>query len=67
MNLKNLFLLLAILFLVIGLGSMFMGHSQSSIMAMIEGIAKGLAGVFFILFYIFMLLGKQPNDKTSSH
>jgi uncharacterized membrane protein YfcA len=64
MNLKNLFLILAIVFLVIGLSGMFLGHSSST-MAMIEGIAKGLAGVFFILFYIFMLLGKQPTDKTT--
>ena len=67
MNLKNLFLLLFIVFLVIGFSSMFMGHHTSSTMAMIEGIAKGCAGVFFILYYIFMLLGGQPTDKTSSH
>jgi hypothetical protein len=67
MNLKKLFLFLAIVFLVIGFGSMLTGHAYSSTLAMIEGIAKGLAGVFFILFYIFMLLGKQPTDKTSSH
>ena len=67
MNLKNLFLLLSIVFLVIGLSAMFMGHSTSSTFAMFEGAFKGLAGVFFILYYIFMLLGKQPTDKTSSH
>jgi hypothetical protein len=59
---KNLFLLLTIVFLVIGLGAMFMGGH-----AIIEGCFKGLAGVFFILYYIFMLLGEQPLDKTSSH
>lgn len=65
MNLKNLFLLLAIVFIAVGLGAMFFGHSSTT--AMIEGIAKGLGGVFFILYYIFMLLGKQPMDKTASH
>ena len=65
MNLKNLFLLLAIVFLIIGLGSMFMGSGYSSTRAMVEGIAKGCAGVFFILYYIFMLLGKEPTDKTT--
>ena len=64
---KNLFLLLAIFFAVIGLGAMFMGHDASTTMAIVEGICKGLAGVFFILYYIFMLLGEQPQDKTSSH
>jgi hypothetical protein len=67
MNLKNLFLVLSIVFLVIGLGTMFMGHNTSSTLAMIEGIAKGLAGVFFILYFIFMLLGKQPLDKSAGH
>jgi hypothetical protein len=67
MNLKNLFLLLAIVFLVIGFSSMFVGHGTGSKMAMIEGIGKGCAGVFFILYYIFMLFGNQPTDKTSSH
>ncbi|HTG43828.1 MAG TPA: hypothetical protein VK633_04790 [Verrucomicrobiae bacterium] len=65
MNLKYLFLLLSIVSVAIGLGAMFMGHSTSSNLAMVEGIAKGLGGVFFILFYIFMLLGKQPTDKTT--
>jgi hypothetical protein len=67
MNLKNLFFLLAIVLLVIGFGSMFMGHSTNSTFAMFEGAFKGLGGVFFILYYIFMLLGKQPADKTSGH
>jgi hypothetical protein len=67
MNLKNLFLLLAIVFLLIGFGSMFIGHSTSSTFAMFEGAFKGLGGVFFILYYIFMLLGKQPTDETSGH
>jgi hypothetical protein len=67
MNLKKLFLLLTIVFLTIGLGTMFMGHSKSSTMAMIEGITKGLAGVFFILYYIFMLFEKERMDKPSSH
>jgi hypothetical protein len=66
-SMKNLYLLLAIVFLVIGLGSMFIGHDSSTTLAIVEGICKGLAGVFFILYYIFMLLGKQPQDKTSSH
>jgi hypothetical protein len=65
MNLKNLFLVLAIIFFAIGLASTFMGEHTSSTVAMIDGIAKGCAGVFFILFYIFMLLGKQPLDKTT--
>ena len=64
MNLKYVFLLLALVFLAIGLGTMFMGQG-GSVTGMIEGLAKGLAGVFFILFYIFMLLGKQPTDKTT--
>jgi hypothetical protein len=67
MNLKNFFLLFAVIFLAIGLGSMFMGGQRSSMQSMIEGLSKGLAGVFFILYYIFMLLGKQPTDKTAGH
>ena len=67
MNLKNLFLLLSIIFLAVGLGAMFMGHGSSSTVAMVEGIAKGLAGVFFILYFIFMLMGNQPTDKTAGH
>lgn len=63
---KNLFLLLAIAFVVIGLGATFIGHDSSTTMSIVEGIFKGLGGVFFILYYIFMLLGKQPLDKTSS-
>lgn len=66
MKTKNICLLLSILFLAIGLGAMFMGHGQSSKMDIIQGIAKGLAGVFFILYYILMLLGKQPSDKTAA-
>ena len=65
MNLKNLFLLLFIVSLVIGLGAIFLDHNSSSTVGMVEGIAKGMAGIFFILFYIFMLLGKQPIDKTT--
>jgi hypothetical protein len=63
--LKYLFLALSLTFLVIGFGSMFFGHSSFS--SMLEGVGKGCAGVFFILFYIFMLLGRQPRDKTSGH
>ena len=67
MNLKLIFLFSAIVTLLIGLGAMFLGHGKSSTGAMIEGVFKGLAGVFFILYYIFMLMGKQPTDKTASH
>ena len=66
MKLKNICLLLSIIFLAIGLGAMFMGHGQSSRMDMIQGGFKGLAGVFFIIYYILMLLGKQPTDKTGA-
>ncbi len=67
MNLKYLFLLLSVVFIVLGFAGMFVGHDHSSTLAMVEGICKGLGGVFFILYYIFMLLGKQEFDKTSSH
>jgi hypothetical protein len=66
MKFKNISLILSVLFLAIGLGAMFMGHGQSSTMDIIQGGAKGLAGVFFILYYILMLLGKQPTDKTGA-
>ena len=66
MKLKNICLILSIIFLAIGLGTMFMGHGRSSTMDMIQGGAKGLAGVFFIIFYILMLLGKEPTDKTGA-
>jgi hypothetical protein len=61
---KYLYLVLSVVTLAIGLWAMFAG--ESSRLDMIEGIFKGLAGVFFILFYILMLLGKQPADKTSA-
>ena len=64
MNLKNIFLTLSIIFLAIGLGSMFLGHGKSSTLDILQGVFKGLAGVFFILFYILMLMGKQPMDKS---
>jgi hypothetical protein len=61
---KYLFLTLSVIFLAIGLGAMFIGHGSTSTWQILEGTGKGLGGVFFILFYIFMLLGKQPQDKT---
>ena len=64
MKLKTIFLLLSIVFLAIGLGSMFLGPGRSSTLDILQGVFKGLAGVCFILYYIFMLLGKQPMDKT---
>lgn len=65
MNLKYIFLVLSIVFLVIGLAPLYMGTNTGSVLAMVEGVAKGLAGVFFILYYIFMLMGNQPTDKTT--
>jgi hypothetical protein len=55
-----------VVFLVIGLSAMFLGHGKSSLLDVLQGGAKGLAGVFFILYYILMLLGKQPTDKTGA-
>jgi hypothetical protein len=66
MKLKNIALILSIIFLAIGLGAMFMGHGESSKMDIIQGLFKGLAGVFFIVYYILMLLGKEPMDKTGA-
>ncbi len=45
---------------------MFMESGQSSTAAILQGTFKGLAGVFFILFYILVLLGKEPMDKTGA-
>ncbi len=66
MKLKTIFLLSAIISLVIGVGAMFMESGQSSTAAILQGTFKGLAGVFFILFYILVLLGKEPMDKTGA-
>ena len=66
MKLKTIFLLSAIVCLAIGLGAMFMGHGQGSTRDIVQGLFKGLAGVFFILYYILMLLGKEPMDKTGA-
>jgi hypothetical protein len=66
MKLKNIFLILAVVCLAIGLGAMFLSHGKSSTLDMIQGGFKGLAGVFFILYYILMLMGKQPMDKTGA-
>ena len=52
---KYLYLALSIICLLIGI---FGGSA-------LEGGFKGLAGVFFIIFYILTLLGKQPTDKTT--
>jgi hypothetical protein len=62
---KYLYLALSVVCLVIGLGAMFSGQSSRS--DMFEGIFKGLAGVFFILYYILMLLGNEKADKTAAH
>ena len=64
MKLKNIFLIVAIVSLAIGLGTMFMGKSSTA--AMVQGGFKGLAGVFFVLYYVLMLFGKQPMDKTGA-
>lgn len=66
MSLKNVCLILSIICLAIGLGAMFISHGKSSVMDMVQGGFKGLAGVFFIGYYILMLLGKQPSDKTEA-
>jgi hypothetical protein len=66
MSKKHIFLALAIIFLAIGLGAMFIGHGSTTTYSIIEGGCKGLGGVFFILYYILMLLGNQPKDKTAS-
>jgi hypothetical protein len=60
---KYLYLVLSVVCLAIGLGSMFSG--ETSTLNILEGAFKGLAGVFFILYYILMLLGKEPTDKTT--
>ena len=58
-----MYLLLSVVFLASGLWGMLAGETTT--LNIIEGIAKGLAGVFFILYYILMLLGKEPADKTT--
>ena len=60
---KYLYLALSVISLVIELSSMFAG--DTSVLNMFEGAFKGLAGVFFIIYYIFMLMGKEPVDKTT--
>ena len=62
---KVLFLLLSVIFLAIGLVGML--AFQGSVAEIIEGGAKGLAGVFFILFYIFLLMGEGTSEKKASH
>lgn len=66
MSLKNVFLVLSILCLAIGLGTMFMGHGKNSMLDMFQGVFKGLGGVFFILYYVLTLFGKEPIDKTGA-
>jgi hypothetical protein len=66
MKWKNIFLVSAIVSVAIAFGAMFMGHGKSSTLDMIQGGFKGLAGVFFILYYILMLMGKEPMDKTGA-
>ena len=51
MKFKNISLILAIVFLAVGVGAMFM-DGQGSMAGIIQGLAKGLAGVFFVLCYI---------------
>lgn len=60
---KYLYLALSVLCLIVGFIAMFSG--DTSTVNIVEGIFKGLGGVFFIIFYILMLLGKQPLDKTT--
>lgn len=58
---KYLFLALSIICLILG----FLPFN-----GMVEGAFKGLAGVFFIIFYVLMLLGKESQetkDKSASH
>jgi len=62
MKKKTIFLTLAIFFLIIGLAAM---GGQSTTASIIQGLSKGLAGTSFILFFIFMLLEKQPTDKST--
>ena len=64
MKLKTILLLSAIVSLAIGLGAMLMGKGSTA--AMIQGGFKGLAGVFFILYYVLVLFAKQPMDKTGA-
>ena len=60
---KYLHLALSMVSFVVGLAMMYSG--ESTLVNILEGIFKGLAGTFFILFYILMLLGNEPVDKST--
>lgn len=55
---KNIFGIIALAGLAVGL----VFHNN----AMVSGIGKALAGVFFILWYIWLLFGKEPVEKSGS-
>lgn len=50
-------------FLLVSIVNLIIAFTSES--AALEGACKGLAGVFFILFLIYTLMGNQPIDKTS--
>lgn len=54
MNWKTFSLISAIVCLVVGL-------AVSN--TVVSGVGKALAGVSFIMYYIFLLFGKMPSEK----
>jgi hypothetical protein len=53
------------IFALIALAGLVVGFAVKD--SMVSGIGKALAGVFFILWYIWLLFASEPVEKTGGH